>query len=158
MNNTLSSAPNAGLVKRFAAMLYDTLLLFGVLFTATLIPALLLSGSQQQNANGDVVHELHPLMTGLAFQLYLLFIVVLFFSVFWRKQGQTLGMQAWKLKLVNRHNQAPTIKECLLRLLYATISFACLGMGYWWLWIDKEQLTWHDRWSKTRVLQLSKTQ
>ncbi|MCR8923293.1 RDD family protein [Dasania sp. GY-MA-18] len=157
MNDPLSSAPNAGLVKRFAAMFYDTLLLFGVLFTATLIPALLLNGQQQQNANGTVVHELHPLMTGPAFQGYLLLVLVLFFCLFWHKQGQTLGMQAWKLKLVNQHNQPPTILQCLQRLLYALISFACLGMGYWWLWLDKEHLTWHDRWSKTRVLQLSKS-
>jgi uncharacterized RDD family membrane protein YckC len=158
MTTDLQTIPNAGVIKRLAAMFYDTLLLFGILFTATLIPSLILSPSQQQNANGDVVNELHPLMTGLLFQGYLVAIVIIFFSYFWLKQGQTLGMQAWKLKLVNADNQTPNLRECLLRLCFATISFLALGMGYWWIWIDKENLTWHDRWSKTKVLQLSKEQ
>ena len=158
MPNNPSSPSNAGVVKRLAAMFYDTLLLFGVLFTATLIPSLILSPEQQQNTNGEVVYELHPLMTGPLFQVYLLVIVAVFFCYFWLKQGQTLGMQAWKLKLVNHNHTSPNIKECLLRLLFACISLAPLGLGYWWIWLDKDGLSWHDRWSKTRVLQLTKEQ
>lgn len=157
MNETTINS-NAGVIIRFAAMFYDAMLLFGVLFTATLIPALVLAKPQLQNANGNTVYELHPLMTGPLFQGYLVFVVVVFFCSFWCKKGQTLGMQAWKIKLVNTKGAPPTLKECLLRLLFSSISFACVGMGYWWLWFDKNKLTWHDRWSKTRVLQLSKKQ
>lgn len=158
MTTDLSNAPHASILKRFAAMVYDALLLFGVLFTATLIPALILNKPQQQNANGDIVYELHPLMTGVGFQVYLVLLLMLFFCFFWRKQGQTLGMQAWKLKLVDQNNGNPNVKQCLLRFLFAIVSFVPAGLGYWWLWFDKDNLTWHDRWSKTRVLQLSKEQ
>lgn len=158
MNNPLVQAPSAGVVKRFAAMFYDAMLLFGIMFTATLIPALLLNESLPKTSNGEVVHEMHPLLTGPFFQLYLALVLISFFCLFWTKQGQTLGMQAWKLKLIDEHGQPPALSACLLRLILALASFACLGMGYWWLWIDKDGLTWHDRWSKTRVVQLTKEQ
>lgn len=151
----LNPIPKASLIKRLAAMFYDTLLLFGILFTATLIPSLLLKTAPTVNQNGDVVHELNPLLSGLSFQVYLLTITVAFFCYFWLRQGQTLGMQAWKLQLVSRDRRPLSLKQCLLRTLYASISIACFGLGYWWLWLDKDKLTWHDRWSKTEVLQLS---
>ena len=44
--------------------------------------------------SGDVV-------TGLAFQLTLLAEVVVFFGYCWGKQGETLGMRAWKIRIVN---------------------------------------------------------
>ena len=158
MNNDLKNAPNAGVIKRLAAMFYDLLLLFGVLFTATLIPALALSEASHQNANGDTVYEVPTAMTGPLFQVYLLLVIAAFFCWFWHKQGQTLGMQAWKIKLLSHNNQLPSLAQCLGRLAFATISILCLGMGYWWLWLDKDKLTWHDRWSKTKVVQLTKDQ
>ena len=158
MTIDISNAPNAGVLKRLAAMFYDLLLLFGVLFTATLIPALLFSEPTHQNASGDTVYEVPTAMTGPLFQVYLICVIAIFFSWFWHKQGQTLGMQAWKIKLLSQDNQLPSLTQCIIRLLGATLSLLCLGMGYWWLWIDKDKLTWHDRWSKTKVVQLSKDQ
>jgi len=152
-----SSGNIAGPVKRLAAMVYDSLLLFGVLFTATLIPSLILDQSSSLSMeNEQVVHELNPLMTGLPFQLYLIAVTGLFFCWFWRSSGQTLGMQAWRLKLEANDGQSPTIMQCLIRLLAACLSLLCFGAGYWWIWIDKEKLSWHDRLSKTRVIVLPK--
>ena len=158
MTKTIESVPpsHASVIKRFAAMFYDGLLLFGILFTATLIPSLILSPTQQENSNGDIVYELHPLMSGIIFQLYLLSIVIIFFCYFWHKQGQTLGMQAWKIKLVDNDGNNPSLKQCLLRLAYASVSLSCFGLGYFWYWMNKDRLTWHDKWSNTRVLQLKK--
>lgn len=157
MVSNFSEQPTAGPLKRLAAMVYDGLLLFGVLFTATLIPSLVLDKSTgAQMENEQVLHELSPLMTGVSFQLYLLAITVLFFCWFWKTTGQTLGMQAWRLKLENYHGQAPTIWQCLVRLLAAFLSLSCLGAGYWWIWIDKDAMSWHDRLSKTRIIVLPK--
>ena len=38
----------------------------------------------------------------------------------------------------------------------ACVSLAALGLGYFWIWIDRERLAWHDRWSGTRVVVLPK--
>ena len=101
MNSVTPQTTTVGPIKRLAAMVYDSMLLFGVLFTATLIPSLILeSGPGQSMENGDVVHELSPLLTGPAFQLYLLAVLALFFCGFWHSRGKTLGMQAWRLQVV----------------------------------------------------------
>lgn len=157
MQTSESKKTTAGPVKRLAAMVYDGLLLFGVLFTATLIPSLLLDSSPAKKLeNNDVVHELSPLMTGLPFQLYLLAVTALFFCWFWRSTGQTLGMQAWRLKIEDSEGNKPSIAQCLVRLLTANISLLCFGAGYWWIWFDKEGLSWHDRWSNTRIIVVPK--
>lgn len=135
-------------------MVYDSLLLFGVLFTATL-PALLLDHIRQVQ-NDEVIHELSPLAEGIGFQLYLVAVIVAFFCWFWKKNGQTLGMQAWRLQLRSNDGGELRLSQCLTRLLAAVLSIACLGLGYWWLWLDRDGLTWHDRLSKTRVVLLPK--
>lgn len=148
--------PNAGVIRRLSAMVYDSLLVFGVLFTATLPTLFLDPGNQQAINNEQVVNELPPLVGGWLFQLYLLLVYIGFFCWFWIKNGQTLGMQAWRLQIEDFSGQRITLQQCLLRLLGALLSTLCLGAGYWWIWIDKDRLSWHDRLSKSRVVQLPK--
>ena len=147
---------NAGVVRRLGSMVYDSLLIFAVLFTAT-IPALLLApGSSAPIENGQVVHELAPASEGLLFQLYLLAVYCGFFCFFWTRNGQTLGMQAWRLALQNLEGGRPSLTQCLLRIAAAGLSMACGGLGYWWIWLDKENRSWHDRLTNTRVVVLPK--
>ncbi len=152
MTTPETALPNAGVIKRLAAMTYDSLLIFGLLFTAT-IPALFFQAEQSlDKSNEQVVHELPTLVDGWPFQMYLLLVYISFFCWFWRRNGQTLGMQAWRLHVEDMQGQRITLKQCLQRIAGAFVSAACLGAGYWWLWFDKDNLTWHDRWSKTRIV------
>ena len=156
MSSAENRLPSANLPRRLAAMLYDAMLLFGVLFTAT-IPTLFFDGAPQQSvSNEQVVHELPTISVGWPFQLYLLVISIGFFCLFWRKNGQTLGMQAWRIKLEDCAGNRITYLQCMKRLLGAAVSLSCLGAGYWWVWLDKNHMSWHDRWSQTRVVQLPK--
>ena len=143
--------PNAGVIRRLGSMVYDSLLIFAVLFAAT-IPALLLAPPSAPVANGAVVHELNPLASGWPFQLYLLAVYCGFFCFFWQRNGQTLGMQAWRLEVQNLQGERLNFSRSLLRIAAAAISILCAGLGYWWIWIDKENRSWHDRWTKTRVV------
>lgn len=157
-NTTEARTHNAGLWRRLAAMVYDGMLLFAVLFVATLIPALILSPEHLQSApdTNAVVHELNSPLAGWGYRFYLLAVALLFNGLFWRKQGQTLGMQAWRLKLVSRDGGDTSWLQCLLRTLVSLLSIAACGLGYLWLYLDKDKLTWHDRASGTQVLQLPK--
>ena len=156
MTNHPATLPTAGLLRRLAAIVYDSMLVFGVLFTAT-IPAVFFRAEQiEPIANEQIVTALPLVADGLPFQLYLLFVYVTFFCWFWTNRGQTLGMQAWRLQLVDIDGNGLTIRQCITRLLAALLSTLCFGAGYWWILIDKDRLSWHDKLSKTRMVLLPK--
>ena len=60
-----------------------------------------------------------------------------FFSAFWTKSGQTLGMRAWRVKLEPLPGKRLTVARCALRCLGALLSAACLGLGYLWCLVDR---------------------
>jgi uncharacterized RDD family membrane protein YckC len=126
----------AGLGRRLGAMLYDSLLILALFF---------LTGFIWVALSGDVV-------TGLAFQITLLAEIIGFFVYCWRKQGETLGMRAWKLRILDASGQLPSMGQIALRLLLAPVSMACFGLGYLWLYLGQDKQTWHDRVSATFVL------
>ena len=132
--------PPASLSKQLMAMVYDVFLIFAVLFVAAAV-ALLLNGGKTIDNNP-------------AFSLYLLFVVFTFYAWFWRKSGQTLGMRAWKIRIVSELGGNPNWGVCYLRLVFALLSWACLGLGY--LWRLFTPYTWHDRLSQTLVIDISK--
>jgi len=90
------------------------------------------------------------------YQAALLLVVVLFFGVFWTWRGQTIGMLAWRLRVQRPDGSTLAWRDALIRLAGACVSLAALGLGYFWIWIDREKLAWHDRWSGTRVVVLPK--
>ena len=140
MSNQLHrDAPPASLIKQLAAMLYDSMLIFAVLFLATAI-ALLFN-------QGEAI-EASPL-----FNLYLLFTVFTFYAWFWRKSGQTLGMRVWKIRIVSGSGGNPGWGPSYLRLIFALLSWLCFGLGY--LWRLYQPYTWHDRISRTRIIDVS---
>jgi len=125
-------------------MLYDTLLVIALLMVMT---ALLMIFTGGEAISAQRVGALE-----YAYQALLAFIVVFFFGWCWtRREGQTLGMTAWRLKLERVDGKPITWRDAMLRLMGATVSLAALGLGYFWIWIDRDGLAWHDRWSGTRV-------
>lgn len=120
------------LLRLLAAMLYDALIMFGLLMGAT---ALLLPFNHGQSIpQGTVIY-----------QLYLLVVLYLYFDVCWRKSGQTVGMKAWKIRLISDEGLI-SHRQTLIRFLGAFISLASLGVGY--------VLGWHDRWSGTKIVRI----
>jgi RDD family. len=74
----------------------------------------------------------------------------------WRRGGQTLGMRPWRLQVVSAQPGLPAWKALWLRYAVATLSLLLGGLGFWWAWVDREKLTWHDRASGTRMIRLPK--
>ncbi len=75
-----------------------------------------------------------------------------FYLWFWTHSGQTLGMLAWRIKLVNNTGQLITVQQGIVRLLAAWPAFFLLGLGYLWLYVDPLGDAVHDKFSKTRVI------
>ena len=132
----------AGFLKRVLALVYDSLLIGAIVLVLSLLLVFVHGGYPE---SGSVLSFI---------QLFILvFTGPIFYSYFWiANKGQTTGMQAWKIKLVSMDETELNIKKTLLRCLISTISFACFGMGYLWILYDKDNLSWSDILTKTKVI------
>ncbi len=70
----------------------------------------------------------------------------------WRRGGQTIGMRPWRLHLVAEGGGRPGWRALWLRYALGGVSLLAGGLGFWWAWLDRDRLTWHDRLSRTRLL------
>ncbi|PPC75849.1 hypothetical protein C4K68_18325 [Pokkaliibacter plantistimulans] len=142
------SYPAASLLRRLAAMFYDSLLCIALLMVLT---AIAMAVSNIGNT-GPVVAVKGPLFRSLLF-----ISVFAFFAKFWTWPGQTLGMQCWRVRVQRTDGQPISYMQALVRFLMACLSLACCGLGFLWSLWDKERLTWHDRYSESRLVVLPKT-
>lgn len=122
-----------------AVVCYDALLLLAVLFLATAI-ALPFNAGQAFAADQ------------LIYPVYLVTISFVFYGWFWTHGGQTLGLRAWKIKVVRLDGQALSWWQAGIRFIGGLLSWACLGLGFLWCLFDKNALCWHDYLSKTRLV------
>ena len=74
----------------------------------------------------------------------------------WRRGGQTIGMRAWRLRVTDAAGRAPGWRALWLRYLVGAIGLLAGGLGFWWAWIDRDRLAWHDRASGTRMQRIDK--
>jgi len=134
---------NSSLVRRLAAILYDSLLLFALMALVT-IPFIAVRG-------GEFVEAENPLH-----QVALLLVAFAFFVGFWSRKGRTLGMQSWGLQLQTAAGKIPSVSTASLRFFAAILSWIPFGLGFVWQLWDKDHLTWHDRLSGTRLVHYPK--
>jgi uncharacterized RDD family membrane protein YckC len=135
---------SAGLPRRLAAIFYDTILIVALLMFATwlLLP---LTGGRPIAAES-------PAWWMLAYRVLLVAVVITYFGFCWIRGGQTLGMKAWRLRVVRDNGLALRWRDAGLRLVTALLSWLPAGLGYLWSLVDREALTWHDRLSRTRIV------
>lgn len=131
--------PPAGLLRRLASMLYDTLLLTAVLFIA----AFLFVG---------LTHAVRPAVIKPIFQLYLLLVTGGYFVWFWLHGGQTLAMKTWRLRLVNTAGKALTPRQAIFRFFLAVAGIGLAGIGIAWAVVDRDKQFLHDRLAGTRIV------
>ena len=131
---------NTGLLRRMAAILYDTILIAACL-VLVIIVFIAMAGGEAIEADENT-----------ALQFALAITIYTFLVGFWIRSGRTLGMQSWGLQLESPDGRPPSLSAATIRFFAALISWAPLGLGFFWQLWDKEHLTWHDRLSKTRLV------
>tara|TARA_B100000530_G_scaffold279931_1_gene193405 strand:- start:15 stop:419 length:405 start_codon:yes stop_codon:yes gene_type:complete len=130
MNNSIDKYENIGFLKNMTICLYDLMLLFSVLFFASLPWIMITSGEAITN--------------NIFYQFYLLLIILIYYLWFWINHGQTLGMKSWKAYVLNQNNQTITIRQGIIRILISLIG------GHLLLIFNEKSL--QDIMSKTHII------
>ena len=91
-------------------MVYEAMLLFGVIFTAGWLFSTLL---QQR----------HALYLRGALQDWLFLVLGIYFTWFWTHGGQTLAMKTWRIRLVAADGRPVNIWRAMARYLLAWLWF-----------------------------------
>lgn len=139
----IQQAEIATLRRRLAAMLYEVLLLLGVLALTFMVPNLIIG----------VLWQVTP--PGWLAWLHIYVVLGAYFVWYWRRGGQTLAMQTWKLRLVDaKSGEAVSLAQAWLRYTLAWPSVLLAGLGLAWAIIDPERQFLHDRLAGTRVVLL----
>jgi uncharacterized RDD family membrane protein YckC len=145
----VTSGESAGFARRLAALAYDWLVLLGVLllFTAPVVMWV---------AHGELTYQ------GIGAWVYLyraalLAILCGYYLLNWLKSGQTLGMRAWRLRVVSDAGAPLSWRPALKRLLFSVPAWGLAGLGVLWLYFDAEHVALQDRLSNTRVVHLTRS-
>ena len=83
--------------------------------------------------------------------VWLLVVAGAYFVVSWTRVGATIGMRAWKLKLVRDDGARVDARTAVVRYVLALTSLAAFGCGFWYAWFDGDRRAWHDRACRTRM-------
>ncbi|MDQ5897231.1 MAG: hypothetical protein QG612_1317 [Pseudomonadota bacterium] len=108
--------PTPALRRRLAAMLYEGVLLFGVLMIGGLLFAI-------------VADQRHALHGRIGLQIFLFVLLGLYFCGCWTRGGQTLAMKTWHVRLVRMDGQSPSWPQAVLRYLLAWLWFVPALLG-----------------------------
>lgn len=145
---SLENARIPGLIRRLAALFYDTCMLAAVIIVAAGVVVL-----PYESISGN---ELPP--ENIFYQIYLLGVWSAFFCGFWVHGGQTIGMRAWRIRVIRNDGEPLRWRDALLRFFAAGLSWLPLGLGYLWSLWEPEKRSWHDMLSGTRLVVLKKTE
>jgi uncharacterized RDD family membrane protein YckC len=107
-----AGSPVASLWQRLMSALYECVLLFGVLFLALLVYF------RVTNMQTLRVPASHPGLT-----TYTFLVLAVYFMGFWLKNGQTLAMKTWHIKVMRVDGLPLRPQQALVRYLAA------------WLWV-----------------------
>lgn len=164
----------AGPMLRITALVYDGLLILALIIVVGTI-LIVLGTSSQSIAQGQA---------GKLSENYRYFVLLpsfiavtwLFYGLFWRRTGQTLGMQTWRLKVIQPNGALLDWPLTVIRCLSASIvPLVCGLMGYlvhgtpvalvislsigflfnyWFALFNRRRLALHDVMSGTLVVRL----
>lgn len=139
MSSSASQHGRPGILRRLACMLYETLLLIGVLALTLVLPHVLVGAFS------------HRMATPVIVQAHLFLVLLIYFLWFWSDGRQTLAMKTWRIRLVTRGGLPVRPTQALLRFLLCWPSIVLGGAGILWALIDRDRQFLHDRLAGTRL-------
>lgn len=131
---------------RIAAAIYDLFPLLGLWMLSAGAVLLAFHGAV------DIAHP--PLAYRSALRLALLVVTAAYFSISWSRGGQTIGMRAWRLRVVGAGGKSLPWLRALLRFAVALVALFALGIGFAWCLLDRDRRGWHDLAARSLVVRL----
>ena len=129
--------------RRLLALFYDLLLIAGILLSFTLLIVII---------NGGAISSI--LGSNLMLSSYIL-ISFIFYIYFWYfNEGQTLGMQGWKIRCVDLNGRSLSFRRGITRFVLATLTLIPFGFGFFWILVHREHITVYDDMSLSRIVYL----
>ena len=146
MTLSLQNAARPSLLRVLAAIFYDLWLIAAIWMLGVIVDTFVRSALTGSASEGS--HLL--LWAWWAISPFL------FYLWFWTHGGQTLGMRAWRIRLVDAAGEPVNAKAALRRSLFALLSWAPAGLGFVWILFDAQRNSWHDRLSDTYLVLTAK--
>lgn len=140
------TATPASLWLRIAAALYDLFPLLALWMLTAGLALLIVHG------NVDPAHP--PLAWRVGLRGALLVVTAAYFVISWSRGGQTIGMRAWRLRVVDREGSPLRWPRALLRFVVACGSLLALGIGYFWCLFEPRKRGWHDLAARSVLVRL----
>jgi uncharacterized RDD family membrane protein YckC len=134
------------LARRLGAMFYDVMLILG----SILVFGVILTSIAAKLMGVEIIPP-HSLVANL-FSVFYVFLIIAFYTYFWTHGGQTLGMRAWKIKVVTSQNGPLDYSDALRRLAFSVPSWALFGIGFLMSLVTPDKLAWHDKVSQTKLI------
>lgn len=75
-----------------------------------------------------------------------------YFAGMWAWKGTTVGGVVLNLKVVRLDNQPVTFAVALVRGLASMLSFLVFFLGFFWIIVDRDKQSWHDKIAGTVVI------
>jgi len=150
-------------LRRFACMMYEGVLLFGVVFLADYLL-------------DTLTQSRHALMLRHTRQAWLFLAIGAYFVLCWRGNGQTLPMKTWHIRLQERDGRTPRLMRLAARYALAwplplagaaavwavstatgwpsanMLIVAAPFLHFAWSWFDPDGQFLHDRLLGTRLV------
>jgi uncharacterized RDD family membrane protein YckC len=149
-----------GLLKRLAVVVYDGLLLAGIILVTYALLFAVLQLTPEGFTESSVAKAIRA--------FFLVAVSFVFYGWFWTHGGQTLGMKVWHLYLLNQEGKFISWPRAGLRYICAVFSWGAiaavlylleierwymtLGLGFVWIIASKNNHAWHDFMSNTKIV------
>lgn len=143
MQEQETSMKPAPLWRRLAAMLYDSFLVISLSFLVGFVNLAI----QMKIYGADQLKQMTEegqSLGGPIFYTALLLTIFSFFSYFWISKGQTLGMQAWRLHILNESGNRISMQQALVRFVVAFPALLTGLLGVLWVLWDRNHKSWQD--------------
>ena len=140
---------NAAFGRRFAALIYDSLLIVALLMVYTGLALFLTHGKAIVRDNAGI--------WVYAYYAGEVAVIAAYYSLCCHMTGHTLGMRAWRLRVETPAGELLPLRTALSRFAFSVLAWAPLGLGIIWLYADRDGLSLNDRFSASRVVLITKS-